>query len=317
MPITVQFATNRRLNGSGLALSHYTDHSISPSDPAQVTYGTAFVNEVNLTADTVGGIFEFQHVQQGGFSPQAKGDLAEAGRNLLVFIHGFANTFENAITRAAFNRDWLAASGVPEADTSVVAFCWPSLGRVIIPPILPEAYRADQTMAELSGLPLMGFLSNLLPIIDQVRQQGRQVFLLAHSMGHLALQSALTNWFAHGNGDAGLFDAAFLAAGDERYDSFEFTPAARLSGLHRVTDHTSILFNNGDAVLGLSSAVNATRRLGQDGPHSRADAARFPADEYTMVDCTGFHDYAVDLASSHQYYRRSPAVRSLIAGAMA
>jgi hypothetical protein len=35
-----------------------------------------------------------------------------------------------------------------------------------------------------------------------------------------------------------------------------------------------------------------------------------------MVDCTGFTDYAIDFASSHQYYRRSPGVRTDIAQTM-
>jgi hypothetical protein len=36
-----------------------------------------------------------------------------------------------------------------------------------------------------------------------------------------------------------------------------------------------------------------------------------------MVDCSGFDDYDFDLASSHQYYRRSPSVRTDIANRMA
>jgi hypothetical protein len=35
-----------------------------------------------------------------------------------------------------------------------------------------------------------------------------------------------------------------------------------------------------------------------------------------MVDCTEFRDYSFDFASSHQYYRRSPRVRSDIAAAV-
>jgi len=36
-----------------------------------------------------------------------------------------------------------------------------------------------------------------------------------------------------------------------------------------------------------------------------------------MVDCGGFKDYALNLASSHQYYRRSPSVRTDMANIMA
>src|SRR4029453_6902159 len=95
-----------------------------PADPAAVTYGTAFVSDANLTADTVGAVSILQNLQQGSFSESASGDLSDPGRNLLVFIHGFDNSFENAITRAAFNTQWFAQSGLKEAETSVVAFSW-------------------------------------------------------------------------------------------------------------------------------------------------------------------------------------------------
>ena len=59
------------------------------------------------------------------------------------------------------------------------------------------------------------------------------------------------------------------------------------------------------------------KRLGQDGPHDRFDPAKVPPSQYRMVDCAGFRDYAFDFASSHQYYRRSPGVRTDIATTMA
>jgi esterase/lipase superfamily enzyme len=252
-----------------------------------------------------------------GFSNVARGDLAAAGRNLLIFVHGFDNSFENAINRAAFNREWLAHSGLEEADTSVVAFSWPSEGRLLALPLLAEPYRSDQVAAGQSGLHLMNFLASLQPILTQARRNGSRVFLLAHSMGNWALQAAVENWFSHGNGEATLFDEVFLAAADERYDSFDFPRRGRLSGLNRLTRRTTILFSEADAILGVSVFLNGTRRLGQDGPHARFDTSRFPPARYSFLDCGAHRDFAFDFASSHQYYRRSPAVRSQIASAMA
>jgi esterase/lipase superfamily enzyme len=65
------------------------------------TYGTVFVDNSNLTADTVGAITSIQDTRKGGFSQGAIDDLSDGRRNLLVFILGFANSFENSITRAA------------------------------------------------------------------------------------------------------------------------------------------------------------------------------------------------------------------------
>ncbi len=317
MPITVNFATNRVLTGPAEDWRSYGTGLVAPSSPAGITYGTAVVREVDLTGDTVGAITGIQDVNMGGFSGRAAGDLAGSGRNLLVFVHGFDNSFENAITRAAFVREWLAQSGEAEADTMVVAFSWPSAGRLLALPLLAEPYRSDQVVAGQSGLHLSSFFANLQPIVDEARRNDRRVFLLAHSMGNFALQAAVESWFSHGNGDAMLFDEVFLAAADERYDSFDFPRLGRLSGLGRLTRRTSILFSEADAVLGVSVFLNGSRRLGLEGPHARFDTSRFPPARFSMLDCSENRDFDFNFGSSHQYYRRSPTVRGLIAAAMA
>lgn len=316
MTTTVYFATNRVVNHPADRHGSYTSGMVSPDNPLQVTYGTAFVDSAGLTADKTGAINSIQDLQKGDFSPTAFADLADGGRNILVFIHGFANSFENAITRAAFNREWFADCGVADADTAVVAFSWPSRGEVITPPFPTFAYRSDQKAAGNSGMHLMRFFSNLLPILEKARNNGRRTFLLAHSMGNLALQGAVETWFANGNGDARLFDEAILAAPDV-VDSALAAPGP-LSSLNRLARRISILYSNGDKVLDiLSENLNGATRLGQDGPRSRDDVTLFPAATYRMVDCGGFTDYDADFQGSHQYYRRSKGVRKEIAALMA
>jgi len=318
MLTTVYFATNRALTGPAQDWRSYGANIVTPSDPTALTYATAFVDNTNLTADTTGAIQQIENVATGRFSQAAIDDLSNPGRNLLVFVHGFANSFEDAITRAAFNREWFAQSGVPAADTTVVAFTWSSLGRLLSLPFPWTDYQHDQMMAGQSALHLMTFFANLEPVARQARANGGRVFLLAHSMGNWALQGAVESWFSHGNGDADLFDEAILAAADERYDSFDFPEPGRLSALHRLATRISIYFSTADAVLALSMAINlGAKRLGQDGPHDRYDTGKFPPARYRMVDCAGFRDYAFDFASSHQYYRRSPGVRTDIAQTMA
>jgi esterase/lipase superfamily enzyme len=316
MPTTVYFATNRVVNGPPEALASYTSEMISPTKLEDATYGTAFVDNSNLTADTVGAITSIQEIRKGGFSQGTIDDLAAGGRNLLVFLHGFANSFENAITRAAFNREWLAASNIAAADTSIIAFSWPSRGQVITPPFPSFSYRQDQTSAGQSGLHVMTFFANLLPTLIAARAGGRRTFLLAHSMGDWALQAAVESWFAHGKGDAPLFDEALLAAADEVHNSFDFGPFGRLSALNRLSRRISVYYSHADMVLALSHVINGSKRLGQDGPDDRSNATRFPPTSYRMVDCTGFRDYTIDFQASHQYYRRSPGVRADLASTM-
>ena len=314
MPITVYFATNRKLSGPPERLASYTSEIAAPTDPSALTFGTAFVTDCDLTADVTGAIENIQDVSKGRFGDAAAGDLSDPGRNLLVFVHGFDNSFENAITRAAFNQQWFARSGVAGAETTVVAFSWPSLGQLLSFPVLWADYQRDQTMAGQSGPHLMSFLASLEPILRSARKKGRRSTLLAHSMGNLALAGGVESWFSHGNGAAPLFDQAVLAAADERYDTFGFPLYGRLSGLAQLSDRIAVCFSRADLVLSLSSTINlGAQRLGQQGPSNRSDEAVFPPARYVMQDCSEFTDYDIGFSSSHQYYRRSPGARAVIA----
>jgi esterase/lipase superfamily enzyme len=314
MPTTVYFATNRLVTNAIDPVNGYPAVMVPPLNPDQMTYGIAFVDGGNIASNNAGTITQINDIQQGGFSQSALDDLSASGRNLLVFVHGFNNTFSDAITRAAFNREWLAASGQPDTDMTVVAFCWPSLGQFASLPVPQKDYLTDQSNADKSGIHLMSFLANLGPILDNARANGFRSTLLAHSMGNMALESGVHNWFLHGNGDARMFDLTTLAAGDCRYDTFDQPFPSGLSGLTRLSERVLILYSQADQVLLLSMAVNlGAKRLGQDGPHNRADPVAFPPATYLMEDCTDFRDYPFNPLSSHQYYRLSPSVRTIIA----
>lgn len=314
MPTTVYFATNRVLHGPADNAANYSSGIQPPTVSTGMIFGSAFVSGIDIATNDQGQISSIQNTNIGGFSQAVIDDLSNAGRNLLVFVHGFDNTFSDAISRAALNREWMAASGVAAADTTVIAFSWPSLGQLVSPPILQADYLQDQNMARCSGFHLMTFFANLEPIFFATRAKGRRIFLLAHSMGNLALQSAAENWFLHGNGPAELFDRVILAAGDCDDATFKQPNSAGLSGLSRLAQCISIYYSHGDQVLQLSAFVNGgAQRLGQDGPRNRSDLAAFPTATYRMVDATQYRDYDIDFFTSHQYYRQSPAARNQIA----
>ena len=135
-----------------------------PTNPSYLTYGTAFVGGIDIATNAQGVVTQIEETAQGRFPPGAADDLSQPGRNLLIFIHGFDNTFSDALTRGAFNREWLAASGVAAADTTVIAFSWPSLGQVAAFPVPQADYISDQNMARQSGAALMFFFQTLQPI---------------------------------------------------------------------------------------------------------------------------------------------------------
>ena len=313
MPTTVYFATNRLVTNPADPINGYPPIMVPPLSPDQITYGTAFVDGIDIATNAQGVVSQIANTNKGAFPPQALADLSSSGRDMLFFIHGFDNTFADAITRAAFNREWLAASGQPATDTTVIAFIWPSLGKLASLPILRADYQADQTMARNSGIHLMSFLGVVSPIL---RANGRRATLLAHSMGNFALESAVENWFLHGNAADKMFNASLLAAADCPYDAFDLPPPGGLSRLPDLSDRVSIYYSQVDDVLKLSMVVNVAKRMGQDGPHNMADPTAFPPSIFTMVDCSSYRDYDFNPITSHQYYRMSPSVRSLIASDM-
>jgi esterase/lipase superfamily enzyme len=317
MDTTVFFASNRITTGPLTDVASYGPNIQPPSETTGLIYGVAFVGGIDVPSNTQGTITSINSAQLGSFPADAAGDLGAPGRNLLLFLHGFDNTFEDAITRAAFNREWMAASGNASADTTVMSFSWPSLGRIVDFPILQGDYLHDQNMARLSGVHVMSFFAAVEPILRAARANRSRTFLLAHSMGNLALQSAVENWFLHGNGNAQLFDLAILAAGDCPFDAFSQPNLAGLSGLGQLAQRISIYHSSADQVLQLSELVNlGAQRLGQAGPKNGNDAAAFPPNVYVMKDESDVRDYDVGFLSSHQYYRSSPTVRGQIAADM-
>jgi esterase/lipase superfamily enzyme len=316
MPTTIFFASNRILTGPGAELGSYGPNIQPPSDSTAITYGTAFVYGIDVGENIQGTVTSIQDTKAGSFARGVSDDLSQAGRNLLVFIHGFDNNFSDALTLAAFNREWLAGSGVQALDTTVVAFSWPSLGQIVGFPLLDADYRHDQTMAQSSGVHMMTFMANLEPILRGARANRCRTFLLAHSMGNLALESAVQNWFLHGNGNARMFDHAVLAAGDCGSNTFGLPNMTGLSALPNLADRVSIYYSGADDVLKFSGDTNFPRRLGESGPPNRNDQEAFPPSRFRMVDASGYRDYDFNPITSHQYYRSSPTARADIAAAL-
>jgi len=316
---TVYFATNRKpdpkeTGGFGAG--------IVANDCAAITYATAEVTGIKLADEKSGQITDISGQTQGQFSAAAKAAIVGSAKNLLIFIHGFDNTFEDAIRRAAFNREWFAASGVAAADTAVIAFTWPSAGKLIgAPPHFPpDAYLADQAQAGRSGFHIGCFLS----VIDQLRVDYRRanpkgrIFLLAHSMGNFALQSGVQAWFSGRGSQDLMFDEVFLPGADERYDSFLQQNGARLSDLPELAGRISCYYSRRDVAMYLSQAINLTFRLGFNGPDEKSDTTHYPTKMFRILDCTEVEDFdAVNPPdATHQYYRRSVKVRVDIAACM-
>ena len=96
-----------------------------------------------------------------------------ASREAFVYIHGFNQSFEKSVKRAAQIAHDMGYDGVP------IAYSWPSADRV-------SAYVADTAAVRLSGRRLSGFLEEVA-----ARSGASRINIVAHSMGNRALTDAL------------------------------------------------------------------------------------------------------------------------------
>jgi hypothetical protein len=89
--------------------------------------------------------------------------------------------------------------------------------------------------------------------------------------------------------------------------------------LRDLSSRISVYSSQRDVAMDLSMAVNHNRRLGFEGPASKANQAIYPPDVVRSVDCTQVFDYfgLIPPDAIHQYYRRSETVRADIAALMA
>jgi esterase/lipase superfamily enzyme len=315
----VYFATNREPD---LGKEGGYGAEIVPMKPDAIIYDAIDVTNVDLSNADSGTLSAGLQPTPGGFTTPLENEITNSGKNLLIFIHGFANAFADAIKRAAFNAEWFRASGVPAADTTIVTFTWPSLGALVsVPPhFLDDDYKTDQTQAGKSALHIGFFLNYVGKLRFSYRKNNPtgRVFLLAHSMGNYALAGATEWWFANRGADDLMFDEVFLAAADEIDDTFDQPKGGRMHDLPRLGQRISIYSSRKDVAMYLSSAVNHDSRLGFDGPDNKQNVALYPPGKFRILDVTEVKDFdpLVPIDATHQYYRRSKTVRLDIAKTM-
>ena len=173
------------------------------------------------------GLFQTELARQIG---------AGSGHDLLVFVHGFNVTFEDALLRAAQLKYDLNFPG------EIVLFSWPSRGSIF-------SYTADLDSAQTSGSPLAAFLASL------AEGPWRRVHVLAHSMGGRVLLGGLVDSATPKKG----IGQIVLVAGDVRTDLFaqQFPKFAELGD-----GKTSYVASKDLALWASSKIVNLSDRVG-------------------------------------------------------
>jgi esterase/lipase superfamily enzyme len=220
--------------------------------------------------NVLGSAALFERVRAMGFDDQHR-----ATHDLLVYVHGFETTFDEALAVTAQTvinmasvRLGLPADQRPRPLIPVV-FTWPSDGERSV-----RAYWDDVDDAERSGPALrraMQFLAGFLaaPFGTPPVASGppMRLVLMVQSMGHLVLSSAIRD-----DRFPAVIDLAVSTGGDIEADAFE--RADRYARLPDLVGRSVIYHSEKDGPLQISQKLRAARlgfghagpRLGQTGP---------------------------------------------------
>ena len=263
-----------------------------------------------------------------------RGSVRDDPRDVLVFIHGFANTFESAMERAAELRDqYLSPATDPKTgeikkrgrEPLVFAFSWPSDGVTVGTAVdggsdKRWAYSSDREDARASGLAMARCMLKMIAYLAELAVKDRcaqRIHLVAHSMGNWALRHALQGVVElsaeYQTPLMRLFDNVFLMAADIEDKALE--DEAWLKPLYRLARNVHVYHARNDSALSLSEIKpNQGARLGHEGPANMASIA----DRTTAIDCATVSWTPAPAHVRHQYYRIAPEVvrdvRAVLAG---
>jgi esterase/lipase superfamily enzyme len=219
-------------------------------------------------------------------------------RDVIVLIHGFANTFVNSLQRAAQIKQAYLIDRVDGSsyEPHVVVFSWPSNGRTIP----PWEYHSDRDDAAASGSAMARFMMRLLDFLrGQDGECKQRIHLVAHSMGNWAFRHAvlgIRDLLGEGQLPA-VFWNAFLMAADEDEDTLEH--AHKLALLPQLARAIHVYHSRGDGALVISDTTKFNSdRLGSAGPRTFSGLSN----RVVAVDCSRV-DFTQPAHVNHQYYR--------------
>ncbi len=177
------------------------------------------------------------------FLQRVREDLGRTrSRDLLVFVHGYNSSFEDASVRLA---QLVADMGY---DGTAVLFSWPSAGAL-------SGYVRDQQTARNAGWHLLRLLREVLP-----RTNPDRIHVLAHSMGSEVLSKALS-LVDRGDSLPRLGQVIFAAPDvDARTFAREILPILRDR-----SQGVTLYASSDDDALRASRALNGVWRLGLGG----------------------------------------------------
>lgn len=300
----VYFATNRNL------LKSRTGFGGRPATQgsAYLRFGTAKVDNrnfftinveaENLIPDSTGTHTDLEQSTFGSSKTfvALRERMMKAQSDTIIFIHGYNVSFCTALRSAL---EMQKNFGSHRNPVNLALFSWPSDGSMMS----WLAYASDRRDAAASG---PAFARGLLKVGDFLRALspdqscGRELHLVAHSMGNYVLRHALQHMRSEtASRLPRLFDHIFLVAADEDEDAFEHDHKLKL--LPNLAKCVHVYFNRGDLPIALSDTTKG------NPPRLGADGARVPSQlpaKVSQIDCS----LVVQGTVEHSYYIDTPAV---------
>ena len=180
-----------------------------------------------------------QPLEKSEFLEDLRGTLDQRGNSLLVFIHGYNVSFEDAARRTAQMSYDLEFSG------AAAFYSWPSQDNWY-------KYQLDRKNIQLSVKWIREFLTKL------ANESGAEsIHLVAHSMGNVGLTEALANIEMQSKP---LFNQVVLAAPDIDADIFRQNIAPEIVGK---AENLTLYTSQSDLALLASRYFNSGKRVGE------------------------------------------------------
>lgn len=211
----------------------------------------------------------------------------ERQRRVLVFVHGFNTTFEDAVYRFT---QIVHDSGAPAMP---VLFTWPSRGRLL-------SYGFDRESSNFSR----DGLENLLTALNKDPQVG-EIAILAHSMGNWVTLEALRQMAIRNGRIAPKINSVMLAAPDVDFDVFR----RQIAAIGKKRPPFVIFTSQDDDALAFSRRVWGQTRLGAVNPGAEPYLSELKRDDIVVIDLTGVKSSD---SINHGTFAQSPEVVQLI-----
>jgi len=192
-------------------------------------------------------------------------------KQVLVFVHGFNNRFEDAVFRLA---QFVHDSGL-EAQVVPVLFTWPSKARVL-------AYGYDRESVEYSR----DELESGLRFLAKDPEVG-EITVLAHSMGNWVTLEALRQMAIRDGKVAQKIHNVILAAPDVGVD-VAYKQIDEIYALGARRPKFFLVTSEDDKALAISRRVWGEPRLGSIDPNQEPDESKLKREGIEVIDATRF-----------------------------